>query len=41
VVRREASKDAYRRADQFLIHLDLPRVDPDAIELCGAEYAHD
>jgi HSP20 family protein len=25
--------DAYRRRDQFLIHLDLPGVDPDAIEL--------
>ena len=25
--------DAYRRGDQYLIHLDLPGVDPDAIEL--------
>jgi HSP20 family protein len=25
--------DAYRRGDQFLVHLDLPGVDPDAIEL--------
>jgi HSP20 family protein len=25
--------DAYRRADQFLVHLDLPGVDADAIEL--------
>jgi HSP20 family protein len=25
--------DAYRRGDQFLIHLDLPGVDPDAVEL--------
>ena len=30
---RSVSMDAYRRADQFLIHLDLPGVDPDAIEL--------
>ena len=25
--------DAYRRGDHFLIHLDLPGIDPDAIEL--------
>jgi HSP20 family protein len=25
--------DAYRRGDQFVIHLDLPGVEPDAIEL--------
>jgi HSP20 family protein len=30
---RSVSMDAYRRGDQFLIHLDLPGVDPDAIEL--------
>src|SRR4029450_9578891 len=30
---RSVPMDAYRRADQFLIHLDLPGVDPDAIEL--------
>ena len=30
---RSVPRDAYRRADQFLIHLDLPGVDPDAIEL--------
>ncbi len=30
---RSVPIDAYRRGDQFLIHLDLPGVDPDAIEL--------
>ena len=30
---RSVSVDAYRRGDEFLIHLDLPGVDPDAIEL--------
>jgi HSP20 family protein len=30
---RSVSMDAYRRGDQFLVHLDLPGVDPDAIEL--------
>lgn len=30
---RSVPMDAYRRRDQFLIHLDLPGVDPDAIEL--------
>jgi HSP20 family protein len=30
---RSVPVDAYRRGDQFLIHLDLPGVDPDAIEL--------
>src|SRR4029453_13234576 len=30
---RSVAMDAYRRGDQFLIHLDLPGVDPDAIEL--------
>jgi len=30
---RSVPMDAYRRGDQFLIHLDLPGVDPDAIEL--------
>ena len=30
---RSVPIDAYRRGDRFLIHLDLPGVDPDAIEL--------
>jgi HSP20 family protein len=30
---RSVPMDAYRRGDQFLIHLDLPGVDPDAIDL--------
>jgi HSP20 family protein len=30
---RSVPMDAYRHGDQFLIHLDLPGVDPDAIEL--------
>jgi HSP20 family protein len=30
---RSVPIDAYRRGDQFFIHLDLPGVDPDAIEL--------
>jgi HSP20 family protein len=30
---RSVPMDAYRRGDQFLVHLDLPGVDPDAIEL--------
>ena len=30
---RSVPIDAYRRGDEFLIHLDLPGVDPDAIEL--------
>jgi len=30
---RSVPMDAYRRGDQFFIHLDLPGVDPDAIEL--------
>src|SRR5687768_14122602 len=30
---RSVPVDAYRRGDEFLIHLDLPGVDPDAIEL--------
>jgi HSP20 family protein len=30
---RSVPMDAYRRGDQFLIHVDLPGVDPDAIEL--------
>jgi HSP20 family protein len=30
---RSVPMDAYRHADQFVIHLDLPGVDPDAIEL--------
>ena len=30
---RSVAMDAYRRGDQFLVHLDLPGVDPDAIEL--------
>jgi HSP20 family protein len=30
---RSFPMDAYRRGDQFRIHLDLPGVDPDAIEL--------
>jgi HSP20 family molecular chaperone IbpA len=28
--------DAYRRGDQFFIHLDLPGVDADPIELTAA-----
>ena len=30
---RSVPIDVYRRKDQFLIHVDLPGVDPDAIEL--------
>jgi HSP20 family protein len=30
---RSVPMDAYRRGEQFFIHLDLPGVDPDAIEL--------
>ena len=30
---RSVPIDVYRRSDQFHIHLDLPGVDPDAIEL--------
>jgi HSP20 family protein len=30
---RSVPMDAYRRGDQFFVHLDLPGVDPDAIEL--------
>ena len=30
---RSVPMDAYQRGDQFLIHLDLPGVDPGAIEL--------
>ena len=30
---RSVAMDAYRRGDQFLIQLDLPGVDPDAIDL--------
>jgi HSP20 family protein len=30
---RSVPMDAYRRGDRFLIHLDLPGIDPDAIEL--------
>jgi len=30
---RSVPIDAYRRGDQFFVHLDLPGVDPDAIEL--------
>jgi len=30
---RSVPMDAYRRGDQFLVHLDLPGVDADAIEL--------
>ena len=30
---RSVPMDAYRRGDQFLIHLDLPGIDADAIEL--------
>ena len=30
---RSVPMDAYRRGEQFLVHLDLPGVDPDAIEL--------
>ena len=34
---RSVPMDAYRRGDQFLIHLDLPGVDPDAIELTAEQ----
>jgi HSP20 family protein len=30
---RSAPMDAYRRGDRFYVHLDLPGVDPDSIEL--------
>ena len=30
---RSFPMDAYRRGDQFLVHLDLPGVDPSSIEL--------
>jgi HSP20 family protein len=30
---RSVPIDVYRRGDQFFIHLDLPGVDPDAVEL--------
>jgi HSP20 family protein len=30
---RSFPMDAYRRGDQFLVHLDLPGVDPDSVEL--------
>jgi HSP20 family protein len=30
---RSFPMDAYRRGDRFLVHLDLPGVDPDSIEL--------
>jgi HSP20 family protein len=30
---RSVPMDAYRHGEEFLIHLDLPGVDPDAIEL--------
>jgi len=30
---RSVRMDAYRRGDEFVVHLDLPGVDPDAIEL--------
>src|ERR1051325_5744918 len=30
---RQAPMDAYRRGDHVVIHLDVPGVDPDAIEL--------
>jgi HSP20 family protein len=30
---RSVPIDAYRRGDEFFVHLDLPGVDPDAIEL--------
>jgi HSP20 family protein len=31
--RRSFPMDAYRRGDQFIVHFDLPGVDPDSIEL--------
>jgi HSP20 family protein len=31
--RRSFPMDAYRRGDQFVVHFDLPGVDPDSIEL--------
>ena len=30
---RSFPMDAYRRGDRFLVHLDLPGVDPDSIEI--------
>ena len=30
---RSVRMDAYRRGDEFVVHLDLPGVDPDEIEL--------
>jgi HSP20 family protein len=30
---RSFPMDAYRRGDQFFVHLDLPGVDPDSVEL--------
>lgn len=29
--------DAYRRGDRFFVHLDLPGVDPDSIELTAEQ----
>lgn len=34
---RSFPMDAYRRGDQFLVHLDLPGVDPDSIELTAEQ----
>jgi HSP20 family protein len=31
--RRSFPMDAYRRGDQFIVHFDLPGVDPDSVEL--------
>ena len=34
---RSFPMDAYRRGDRFLVHLDLPGVDPDSIELTAEQ----
>lgn len=34
---RSLPMDAYRRGDRFFVHLDLPGVDPDSIELTSEQ----
>jgi HSP20 family protein len=34
---RSFPMDAYRRGDRFFVHLDLPGVDPDSIELTSEQ----
>jgi HSP20 family protein len=34
---RSVPMDAYRRDDQFLVHIDLPGFDPDSIELTAEQ----